>query len=415
MTQIIEYHLEVLVLTGIFSLFYQIFFRKLTFFQLNRFILLLMLMVAFVAPLLHIETNPIAAPALPLFVTDLETTTILSQNANAGWTFFGILSLIYQIGILCLGLYMFQSLRNTLRLFRSSKKISVNHQTIYISNSEGIALSFFNRILISKSMLDDDGESLIKHESTHMKQQHSIDLMILKSLQVFQWFNPFLWIFNKFINENHEYIADQETSRESSIFSYQDLMLRHATGIPVKALVHQFTNVSLKRRFKMLLIKRTSKTHLLKYVLLFPLIGMMGWIVSCDHTEESAEETKAQTSSEKTIEQIQDENPEIHIVLDPENQPRFTGGEQARIKYLSENITYPEEAQKNGIQGTVFIQFIINKDGSIGNAKVLKGIGHGCDAEALRVVKNMPNWKPGMHEGEPIAVELNMPISFRLN
>jgi len=95
--------------------------------------------------------------------------------------------------------------------------------------------------------------------------------------------------------------------------------------------------------------------------------------------------------------------------------PSFPGGFDAMIKYLVSNIKYPEEAKKNGITGTVFVQYIVEKDGTVSNAKVLQGIGSGCDEEALRVVKAMPKWIPGKDDNnKTVRVQFNLPIKFSL-
>lgn len=108
---------------------------------------------------------------------------------------------------------------------------------------------------------------------------------------------------------------------------------------------------------------------------------------------------------------IQDNTPqEIFTIV--EEQPTFGGGEEARQKFLSDNIKYPDLARENGIQGTVYVTFVVEPDGSISNVQVLKGIGAGCDEEAMRVVKMMPKWTPGKQRGKNVRVKINMPIKF---
>ncbi len=95
--------------------------------------------------------------------------------------------------------------------------------------------------------------------------------------------------------------------------------------------------------------------------------------------------------------------------------PQYKGGQKAMEKFISQNLKYPAEAQKRGIQGKVIISFGISKEGNIINPKVVEGIGHGCDKEALRVVKKMPKWKPGKDkEGNIVIVYMKLPIHFRL-
>ncbi|NLL27453.1 MAG: energy transducer TonB [Bacteroidales bacterium] len=95
-----------------------------------------------------------------------------------------------------------------------------------------------------------------------------------------------------------------------------------------------------------------------------------------------------------------------------EKQPEFPGGESALIEYINKNISYPQQARDKNIQGTVFVTFVIEANGSISNAKILKGIGGGCDEEAIRIVKNMPPWEPGKQRGKPVRVQYNLPIKF---
>ena len=97
-----------------------------------------------------------------------------------------------------------------------------------------------------------------------------------------------------------------------------------------------------------------------------------------------------------------------------EQMPEFPGKEKAMMEFMTHNIHYPEEAKEKGIEGRVFVQFVVEKDGSINEVKVLKGIGHGCDEEAVRVVKSMPKWKPGKQKGKPVRVHYQMPFFFKL-
>lgn len=94
--------------------------------------------------------------------------------------------------------------------------------------------------------------------------------------------------------------------------------------------------------------------------------------------------------------------------------PQYPGGDDARTKYMMNAIQYPGNAKETGVEGIVNIAFIIEKNGKISNAKVVKGIGSGCDEEALRVVKEMPKWHPGKHKGKPVRVQMVIPIKFTL-
>lgn len=114
----------------------------------------------------------------------------------------------------------------------------------------------------------------------------------------------------------------------------------------------------------------------------------------------------------QVIKAVPEKEGEVFILV--EEAPSFPGSDRAQKRYFSENIKYPEEAKKNGIQGTVFVSFVVEPDGSITNAQVLRGIGGGCDEEAIRVIENMPKWNPGKTRGKNVSVKFNLPIKFSL-
>lgn len=139
---------------------------------------------------------------------------------------------------------------------------------------------------------------------------------------------------------------------------------------------------------------------------LIPLVAMM--VVGCHSA--TAQTDKTQTKQQATEAKVDDA---VFVVV--EENPEFEGGMPALYQYLSQNIHYPKEARENHIQGKVFVSFVIEKDGTVSNAKVLRKIGGGCDEEALRVVQAMPKWKPGRQQGKPVRVQFNLPINFQLN
>lgn len=124
---------------------------------------------------------------------------------------------------------------------------------------------------------------------------------------------------------------------------------------------------------------------------------------------ESNEKTEVQYTA---IEENETEEMEIFSVV--EESPDFPGGDAARIRFLQEKIRYPQIARESGIQGTVYVTFVVEKDGSVTDVRILRGIGGGCDEEAIRVIKSMPKWKVGKQRGKPVRVQFNMPIKFTL-
>ncbi len=112
-------------------------------------------------------------------------------------------------------------------------------------------------------------------------------------------------------------------------------------------------------------------------------------------------------------EEKEEESHEIFVAV--ENQPEFPGGETALYQYLEKNINYPEMARQQNITGRVFVTFVVERDGSIANPRVLREIGGGCGDEAVRVVKGMPKWKPGKQRGKTVRVQYNLPVLFQLD
>ncbi|MBL7766643.1 MAG: energy transducer TonB [Chitinophagaceae bacterium] len=118
---------------------------------------------------------------------------------------------------------------------------------------------------------------------------------------------------------------------------------------------------------------------------------------------------------EEPVADIIGDNPgqtEVYTITD--QMPEFPGGQDAMMTYLRQNLKYPEMAKEAGIQGRVICGFVVNEDGQISDVTVLRGIGNGCDQEAIRVIKSMPNWKPGRQNGRPVKVKFNLPINFKL-
>lgn len=110
----------------------------------------------------------------------------------------------------------------------------------------------------------------------------------------------------------------------------------------------------------------------------------------------------------------EEEVAEAEIFTVVESPPAFPGGDEARIRYLTENIKYPQMARESSIQGTVYVTFVVERTGSVTDVRVLRGIGGGCDEEAIRVIKGMPKWAPGKQRGKPVRVQFTMPIKFTL-
>ncbi len=136
-----------------------------------------------------------------------------------------------------------------------------------------------------------------------------------------------------------------------------------------------------------------------------------------EDVEEELEIEDMDVEEETVVEVIEEEEEEVveeQIFTIVEKMPTFPGGEKELFKYLGKSIKYPAMAKDAGISGVVYVTFVIDKSGAVKDAKVLRGIGGGCDEEALRVVKKMPKWSPGKQRGKAVKVQYNLPIRFTL-
>lgn len=168
--------------------------------------------------------------------------------------------------------------------------------------------------------------------------------------------------------------------------------------------------------------KRTKEIGRTKYVMFLPLAALLMIISNIETVARTTKqiatdiiENVTPQTAEQSLTAIQDttitSEPIFEVV---EKMPKFPGGMQALMKYLDENINYPETAKAQKIEGRVFVQFVVNPDGSVGSTKVLQGITPALDAEAIRVISSMPKWNPGTQRGKNVRVRYTLPVSFSL-
>lgn len=184
--------------------------------------------------------------------------------------------------------------------------------------------------------------------------------------------------------------------------------------------------------------KRTTRLARAKLLLALPLALSMMFVISFSPDMLAQEKEKVPAQPKKvevvnqdvdppppppqpkkvtvvTIVEHQDQQDDTPIFTVVEDMPMFPGGKEAMYKYLGENITYPSEAKKDSISGTVYVTYVVEKDGSVSNIRLLRGVREDLDNEAMRVIKEMPKWTPGKQRGKAVRVQYNLPIKFVLN
>ncbi|NLX65916.1 MAG: TonB family protein [Bacteroidales bacterium] len=310
-------------------------------------------------------------------------------------------------------------------IWLKSEKQIIAGNPIYRLKDDITPFSFFNLIFIHTGKHSEtELFQILLHEQTHVRQWHSIDIMLMELVCLFSWWNPFVWLMKREMAMNLEYLADSCVLREgvdSREYQYHLLRLTyHETAVQI---VNNFNVSQLKQRIMMMNKTKSPPLKLAKYLLIFPLAFLLVFANSCANRDkksggDEAAEMTAPGSTEMPgiIPEEPDtpivDNSEIFVVV--EEQPTFPGGNAAMMRFLSDNIKYPVVAQDNGIQGRVIVNFVVEKDGRLSDFNVVRSIDPLLDAEALRVLESMPNWTPGKQRGEAVRVRFTLPVVFKI-
>ena len=410
------YLLKVNVGIALFYAFYKLFCQRDTFFQWRRIALLSFLGMSFVYPLLNIQHWVKEQPSMyelaayyATFMVEGESISAPAPTTNELPSIMSICYYLYIIGIVVLSIRFLVQLFSILRMRWIGKVSILNGQRIISLPCQVSPFSFFQWIFIHLPMLDKESQhEILMHEQTHAKQWHSIDVVFSEIINIICWFNPFMWLLKSEIRLNLEYLADNkvvETSIDRKQYQYHLLGLTHISK--QTGLYNNFNVSHLKRRIIMMNKKRTRTAGRIKYALFAPLAAalLIASNISCISTEkqEEAVEVQESRSAEEQVFQV------------VEQMPEFPGGMGECMKFLGQNIKYPKEAIEKGIQGRVIVQMIVERDGSITNTKVVRGVDPLLDAEALRVVNQSPKWIPGKQRGQAVRVKYTLPVMFRLS
>lgn len=431
------YLLKANVILALFYAFYRLLFYRDTFFNYRRASLLGIIAVSLLAPLPLLQTltegvlpagtsQTIAAEIqLPLFIV-----TPLSAQADAHATWVRpLLTWIYLSGVCFLLVRIGMQLMAIIRLSRRYPRTCFKGMDIHVLPEGEAPFSFFHHIFVCPdSHQPEELEEILAHEQTHARQRHSVDVVISELMCAFCWFNPFVWLLKREIRQNLEYLADRHVLAEGhDKKSYQYHLLGLTYHKAAATIYNNFNVLPLKKRISMMNKKRTNDIGRLKYLLFLPIALLL--TVACSDKKAQVSVTVADKDGTREVvmdkedadkmfdtsnipENVAADAPEVYDMV--EQRPMFPGGEAEMMKYLQDNIRYPEEAQQAKQEGRVICQFVVTSEGKIGDVKVMRGISPSLDKEAVRVIKAMPTWIPGKHDGQAVNVRYTLPIMFRL-
>lgn len=440
------YLIKVNVALIVLYTFYKLSFSKDTFFRLRRMMLLLICATSFVYPFIDFPVwadwgnHPVGETLAVVYAKILPEVSVhafstFSGAENIRWTVDTYLWMIYGIGIALL------ILRTTFEMFKMytlllrSSHCFLNGTYVYQSVEIDEPYSFFHWIFINPARHSDKEISeILIHERTHMREFHSLDILLAQLIIILCWFNPFAWLIRSEIRMNHEYLVDKQVitlGHDKKSYQYHLLGMEHSS-LAAANIYNNFSVLPLKKRIKMLNKKRTSNIMLSKYLMFIPVVALLVLFSNCANKAESGASTGEVKKDSSAVVKIDDRNHDtkemaemskakadevkndftIHDIV--ENMPVFPGGQSALLAYLGENIEYPTNAKENGAQGRVIVEFVVGKDGSISEAKIARSVDPYLDKEALRVINKMPKWEPGTNKGKPVNVKFTVPVIFRL-
>jgi len=470
MNNLVNFILESGVSLSLLALIYILFLRKETFFRLNRVFLLISITFSILLPFLKFRIyEPQSIMLAEVTVTPyrnlMEAVTIYGQDLSGTLvqtiSSSSLILFIYLGGLICfLGRLVFRLIQISLLIKRNPVQ-SIGGVKFVSVKKEFSPFSFLGYIFINPEKQQEIAyEKIVAHEMEHIKQGHSIDVLILEIMTVLQWFNPFMWILKRVIRENHEFLADRAVLNSGiSAAQYKQLLLSQAVGFQIE-MANNFNTSLVKNRIKMISKIQSSKIANLKYV--FGILTVLALVVvfACEQKESVLTETVTATNNpqlqltlqddkimidgadadikkvEKMISsgklvltkdslgnsfisvakevkpKVLEEDEQVFFIV--EEMPKYPGGDLALRKFIANTIKYPEGAVEKGIQGKVYVTFVVTEEGDIANAKIARGVDPLLDKEAVRVVNMQPKWTPGYQRGKAVNVSYTVPINFVL-
>lgn len=396
----------------LFYALYKLICTRDTLFNSRRLILMLALILPFIIPLIDIREWMETRDSLVMLTNfDYSTTipeivvgTAGTEPGNQVFVISEWIKYIYIAGILVLSVRLIvQAISLYMIILRTPEK-TVNGIRIKCMKDKSGPFSFFNWIFLNPdNVKEEEISEILTHEMAHVRQKHSIDVIISELVNICCWINPFAWLMKREVRLNLEFLADRKVmdagfATKSYQYHLLGLTYNHKYGLS-----NNFNFSHLKQRIIMMNKKKTNGAGHIKYALFaIPAFALLlAGNISCSSEALKKDEVKENATTEETF-----------MVV--EQMPEFPGGIQELMSFLSKNIKYPKAAQKNGIQGRVIVQFVVEKDGTPTEFKVMRSVDPDLDAEALRVMKEMPKWKPGMQKGQVVRVKYTLPVTFRL-
>lgn len=416
------YQLKVAGILFLFYCIYMLLIKNSSWFHYKRLFLVSSVTLSFLIPFIHLSFQ---TPNLTVFKQVLPEVIIGAPVAGKGvenvfsfWAFIILFS-----GTLIFLLKFIAQLLSIYNLIRTSQKtIKESVKVFCICGNE--AFTFFRFVFLGNKIPAHNAKVILKHEIIHANRLHSIDIIILELVLLMQWFNPIVWLIRREVQENHEYEADRVLLESGeSVELYQQLLLNQMFQTREVRFSSFNYNSFIKNRIKMM--KNYNKAGKTRFLLatLMSLLVVAGFACKLEDSEKTNSTVLEKLGD--TVQVLENEQQMIskevsgvnskEPILVPEKRATFNGkGLEAFNEYVMQNVKYPTIAAKNGIQGKVYVNFVVDTDGKVKEVSILRGVSTEIDNEVIRVLKNSPSWSPAVDKGVVVKQLFTLPVVFKL-
>lgn len=404
----------------------------------NRAVLLAIYVVAFTAWPVMCLWNAAVPSATGGGIEIGETAaTLLNAPVSARFPWTKVLLWIYVAGMIATAVWTVAVAVKLRRLIASGDKIQGRGYTLVLIDRAGIAPFSWGRFIVMNRNEDSDTAAMIlRHEQAHISCLHFADLLLAQAVCIVLWYNPAAWLMMSELKSVHEYQADSQVlSSGINARQYQLLLIKKAVGVRFPSLANSLNHSNLKKRITMMYNQKTSAVRRSRALAIVPAVALALALVNVPSVSRAfsvtaATELSLGSNAPADNGKINEKHPKKQVPEDAgvimvetveskdlkasEVLPKYPGGESAMYVFMAQNVRYPKAAMADSIQGRVVVKFVVQPDGAITDAGVVKSVSPDLDAEAVRVVKLMPRWIPGESGGKKVACEYALPISFKL-
>lgn len=314
---------------------------------------------------------------------------------------------LYIIGVGAMFIYTIFQYTGILKLICRGKHTRYGAFTLVEVKRTISPFNWGKYIVVSEN--EDERDLILRHEQAHLNRRHYLDLLLARAVCIFQWFNPASRALLHDLQTIHEYQVDSDVLESGvDVREYQLLLLRR-TIASHNSFVNSFDNTNLKKRILMMNKKaKSGGWQRFRVLALAPALAAAFGLTHVPAVATVLNETSA-------VQMAADPEPVVKSDVRVEVRPEFPGGEMALMQWLVAHMKYPQRMVEAEIEGREVVGFTVQPDGRVTNFKIIKSLCPEADAEVMRLLSEMPAWEPGRVDGQPVACQYALPVTFKLS